>query len=159
MNAKETLNKIHHKYSCKGDIIFRTAIQMVVEYGQQTFLDEEWCKNQFNEIDEKHDEAEKCGKWLIMTRDFEKAIFECAKELSYVNAYDFLMYIQKEVWLGGEVGELCYQETIEFLKECMNNIEDSKYTMTDTLDAFYDIGFSDEQIEVLGFGYLLDIEN
>lgn len=157
MTAKETLNKIRQKYTCKGDIIFRSAIQNVVDCGQQTFKNDEWYEDAIKEIDERHNKAEADGKWLFMTRDFEKAILECAREISAVNTYDLLMYIQKEVYFGsGEVGELDYQEAMELLESCMNHIED--FEDDATLEVFYSIGFSDEQIDHLGFGYLLDIE-
>lgn len=157
MNAIETLNKIRQKYTCKGDIIFRSAIQNVVDCGQQTFKNNEWYEDAIKEIDERHNKAEADGKWLFMTRDFEKAILECAREISAVNTYDLLMYIQKEVYFGsGEVGELDYQEAMELLESCMNHIED--FEDDATLEVFYSIGFSDEQIDHLGFGYLLDIE-
>lgn len=157
MNAKETLNKIHQKYACKGDIIFRTAIQAVVECGQQTFMDNEWYQGQLKEIDDRHDAAEAEGKWLLITRDFEKSILECAKEISAVNTYELLTYIQKEVYFGsGTVGELDYQEAIELLESCMNHIENFEDDLT--LEVFYSIGFDDNKIDYLGFGHLLDIE-
>ena len=69
------------------------------------------------------------------------------------------MYIQKEVYFGsGSCGELDYKEAIELLQGCMRCIEDSQYTIESVLAVFYDIGFNDDQIEHLGFEYLLDIE-
>lgn len=69
------------------------------------------------------------------------------------------MYIQKEVYFGsGSCGELDYRGAIELLQACMANIEDSQYTIGDTLDVLYNIGFDDDQIEFLGFEHLLDIE-
>lgn len=157
MTAKETLNKIRQKYTCKGDIIFRTAIQNVVDCGQQTFQNNEWYKDALKEIDNRHDKAEAEGKWLWMTRDFEKAIMECAKEISAVNTYELLMYIQKEVYFGsGNVGELDYQDAIERLQACVAHIEELEDDMT--LEVLYDIGFDDDQIAFLGFEHLLDVE-
>lgn len=157
MNAIETLNKIRQKYTCKGDIIFRTSIMNVVDCGQQSYNNEEWCNEIIKEIDARHDKAEAEGKWLLMTRDFEKTLLECSKEIAAVNTYELLKYIQKYAFIGGEVGELDYQDAIECLKSCMSYIENDKYTMADTLSAFYDVGLDDDQIEMLGFGYVLDI--
>ena len=153
MNAIETLKKIHQKYTCKGDIIFRTAIQAVVECGQQTFMNDEWYQEQLKEVDDRHDAAEASGKWLLMTRDFEKAILECARELSDVNAYDFLKYVQTEVWVGGSVGEIDYQKAIELLQACVNHIEE--FEGDETLSVLYSIGFDDDEIEFLGFEHLV----
>lgn len=72
MNAKETLNKIRQKYGCKGDVLFRTAIQTVVDCGQQAFQNDEWYEDAIKEVDERHDKAEAEGKCYIMTRSFEK---------------------------------------------------------------------------------------
>jgi DNA-binding response OmpR family regulator len=57
-NSRKTLEKIRQEFNCKGDIIFRTAMQYVVEYGQITFEDIEWVKSQFDRIDAKHDTAD-----------------------------------------------------------------------------------------------------
>lgn len=156
MNANETLKKIHQKYGCKGDIIFRTAIQYVVECGQQTFMDDEWYQKQLKEVDDRHDDAEAAGKWLFMTRDFEKAILECARELSGVSAYEFLKYVQTEVWVGGSVGEVDYQKAIKLLQACVSHIEE--FEDEATIGVLYSIGFDDGEIEFLGFEHLLDIE-
>ena len=158
MNDFEAMKNIRSRFASKGDVIFRTAIQCVVECGQQSFNDHEWYDKMIKNIDERHDQAEAEGKWLIMTREFEYAILECAGEIANLNAYEVLMYIQKEVWLGGKVGELAYQEAIECLKSAMRYIEDDKCSIADTLDAFYDIGLEDDQIDYLGFGHLLDTE-
>ena len=104
--SKKKLDSIRQKYGCKGEVLFRTAIQSVVEYGQYMFNDEEFIADQLRQIDDRHDIAEAQGKWLFMTRDFEKEIINCAKELANINTYDLLIYIQREVWLGGgEIGE------------------------------------------------------
>ena len=157
MTTKETLNKIRQKYTCKGDIIFRTAIQNVVNCGQQTFQNDEWYEDALKEIDDRHDQAKAEGKWLWMTRDFEKAIMECAKEVAAVNTYELLMYIQKEVYFGsGKVGELDYQDAIERLQACVAHIEE--FEDDATLDVLWSIGFDDDEIAYLGFEHLLDVE-
>ena len=157
MNAIETLNKIHRKYISKGDIIFRTSLMNVVDCGQQCYNNDEWYNMALKEIDERHDKAELEGKWLIMTRDFEKTLLECAKEIAAVNTYELLRYIQKHAWLGGEVGELDYQDAMELITGLMSYIENDKYTVADTLSAFYDVGLDDDQIEALGFGHVLNV--
>ena len=148
--SKQKLDAIRSKYVCTGDIIFRTAIQYVVEYGQSMLSDEAWQEHFMFDIDRRHDEAEKEGKILFCTRRFEKAIFECAFELSEVEAYDFLIYIQKEIYLGGD--GINYQRAIELLKDCVN------YLDYDPLNQARDIGFDDGELEELGFGCLLEGE-
>ena len=155
--SKKALDKIRSEYSCKGDVIFRTAIQCVVEYGTNSLLDDWSYEHLKGDINERHDEAEADGKNLWITRDFELAILECAREIAEVDIHDMLIYIQREIWLGGD--GIGYQRAIQLLKGCMSNIEmwnDCKCDLT--LGELDDIGFDDDEIEELGFGYLLNNE-
>lgn len=154
---KKTIDKIREKYNCKGDLIFRSALPIVVEAGQCTILDDTWYQCEIDDIDERHDIAEKIGKTLFVTRDFEKAILECAQELAKVESYDLLAYIQKEVWLGDN--GIDYQRAIKLLNKCMASIEQYwDCDLQDTYEALYDIGFDSEELKELGYGYLLDDE-
>ena len=154
--SKKVLDKIRVDYGCKGEMIFRTAIQYIVEYGQCKFNNTEWVEGQLILVDGKHDEAEAEGKFLFIGREFEKAIIECAREVAKINPYDLLIYIQKEVWLSHE-GGIDYERAVELLKGCISNIEQWNACQCDlTLHELEDIGFDDDEIEALGYGYLLD---
>lgn len=154
--SKQKLDAIRSKYMCAGDIIFRTAIQAVVEQGQYAFRDEVWCKDLFNKIDVRHDAAEAEGKILFMTRDFEKAIFECAKEIAGIEAYELLMYIQKEIYLGGN--GIDYKRAIELLRGCLDYCGNNTYEIMYTLEMAEEMGFTEDEIEELGYGYMLGEE-
>lgn len=161
--SKKQLDVIRSKYSCKGDIILRTAIQNVVEFGQCTILDPGWYQCTIDDIHARHDNAEKEGQWLFMTRDFEIAILECMKELAEVNSYDLLTYIQREVWLGGgHVGEPDYQRALQIIRNCLCYTADcyGAYSMdcAETLEKFRQMDLSDEEIDYFGWEYLLDVE-
>ena len=41
---KKTLDKIRNEYGCKGDVLFRTALQLVVSAGQCTVLDDSYLR-------------------------------------------------------------------------------------------------------------------
>lgn len=156
--SKKQLDAIRNKYGCQGEIIFKTAVQYIVELGQHNFNDEVWFDELMNDIDERHNIAEANGKILFVTRDFEKAIFECAKELAQIEPYDFLIYIQREIYLGGD--GISYQRAIELLTACIESIyenhsEDCYYTLEDLRDC---CDFSDDELEELGYGFLLDVE-
>lgn len=56
--SKKALDKIRDKYGCKGDIIFRTAIQLLVDAGKCTILDPAWYQCEMDNIDARHDKAE-----------------------------------------------------------------------------------------------------
>jgi len=158
--SKQKLDKIRAKYICKGDVIFRTAIQYVVECGQNAFRDEAWYEDQLNAIDDRHDAAEAVGKILFMTRSFEKAIFQCANELAHVETYDLLIYVSREIYLGGD--GIDYQRAMQIIRDCLCYIADcyGSYRLDEeeTLAKFRNIDLTDEEIEYFGWGELLDCE-
>lgn len=156
--TKKELDRIRDEYGCKGEVIFRTALQYIVEYGQNKFNNDEWVKEQLIFIDGKHDEAEVEGKNLWIGREFEKALIECAREIAKVDTYGLLVYIQKEVWLSND-GGIDYKRAIDLLKKCMADIEDVRWCNNkDVYDAFCYIGFTDDEMQELGFGYVFDYE-
>lgn len=154
--VKNELDRIRSEYGCKGEMIFRTSLQYIVEFGQDQFSDEEWVEEELRSIDKKHDEAEAEGKILFIGREFEKALVECAREIAKVDAYYMLVYVQKEVWLS-DAGGIDYEQAVRLLKGCMSWIEEDHSSLVGTLGAFEDIGFDDDDIEALGFGYVLDV--
>lgn len=161
--SKKKLDAIRQEYGCKGELIFRTAIQNVVTYGHSTLLDKGWYECTMNDIDSNHDYAEKEGIFLFCTRDFEKAIVDCSVALCDVEAYDFLTYIQREVWLGGgEVGEPDYQRALDIIRNCLYYTSDryGAYTeeCSETLYKFREMELTDEEIAYFGWEYLFDVE-
>ena len=163
IESKKQLNKIKSRYCCKGDIILRTAIQSVVEFGQRTILDDNWYQNTLDNINARHDKAEKEDKWLFMTRSFETSILECTRDLAEINPYDLLVYIQREVWLGGgPVGEPDYQRAMQIIRNCLCYTADGygayAEEVSETLDKFREMELTDEEISYFGWDYLFDVE-
>ena len=160
--SKKKIDAIRREYGCKGDIIFRTALQNVIDYGKCTLLDTGWYQCTMNDIDSEHNYAEANGKWLWMTREFEKAIVDCSVALCDVETYDLLMYIQKEIWLGGEIGEPDYQRAIEIIRNClcyMNGAYNAyRYDHEDALHKFREVGLDDNEIAYFGWENLLESE-
>ena len=157
IESKKTLDKIREEFSCKGEIIFRTAIQEVVSRGQITFLDDSIYKDMMNDIDANHNYAEANGKTLFISRDFEKAIVECARELSKIDSYDLLIYIQKEIWLGSD--GINYKRAIDIAQTCLNYIIDNECIGNEEiLDKLYELDLSDKEIEDLDFGWVFEEE-
>ena len=154
--SKQQLDAIRDKYGCKGEIILRSAIQYIVEFGQRNFNDEQWFDIAMSGIDRRHDQAEAEGKILFITRDFEKAILECAKELAQINPYDFLIYTQREIYLGGD--GISYQRAIDLLRGCLDYCGNNTYEIMYTLEMAQEMGFDETEIEELGYGYMLGEE-
>ena len=152
--TKKVMDKIRDKYGCKGEVLFRTAIQSVVEYGQYMFQDEEFIADQMRQIDDRHDAAEAEGKTLWITRAFEKAIIECCQELAEVNSYDLLMYIQREVWLGND--GISLDRAKQIAEKVMDWITIDSSDSSEDYDTFSNYcGIDDDELEELGFGYLI----
>ena len=107
-------------------------------------------------IDRRHDQAEAEGKILLITRDFEKAILECAKELAQIDPYDFLIYIQREIYLCGD--GISYQRAIDLLRGCLDYCGNNTYEIMYTLEMAEEMGFDENEIEELGYGYMLNEE-
>ena len=162
--SKKKLNQIRQEYGCKGDVLFKTAIQYVVEFGSCTLQDKEWYKWMMDDIDANHDRAKENGEILCYTRELEKAIIDCAVALSKIETYDFLTYIQREVWLGGgKVGEPDYKRAIEIIRNCLCYTSDvyGAYTedCANTLRKFREMDLTDDEIAYFGWEYLFDVED
>lgn len=153
--SKKKIDSIRNEYNTAGDVLFRTAIQMLMEHGQANFNDEEWYAEAVKSINDKHDEVEAQGKMLVITRSFDLAILECAKRLAEVSTYDLLIYIQREVFWSNE--GIDYQRAMELLKGCMFVIVDEYFETSEIRDTFLDdVGFEEDELEELGYGFLLD---
>ena len=154
--TKQELDRIRGKYGCKGEVIFRTALQYIVEYGCHNFNNDIWVEDQLILVDGKHDEAEAEGKHLWIDREFEKAIIECTREIAKVETYSMLVYIQKEVWLSNE-GGIDYERAVKLLKNCMEWFADDCCGCAETLEKFELLDFDDSEIEAMGYGYMFDV--
>ena len=162
--TKKQLDAIRSKYSCAGDIIFRTAIQYIVEHGQYNFRNEAWFNDCIAHVDKRHDLADSQGKILWMTRDFEKALLECAKELADISAYNLLTYIQQEVWLdGSEVGKPDYKRAMQIIRNCLCHVSGGcgyyETRSEEILGEFREMELADDEIAYFGWEYLLDVED
>lgn len=164
IESKKQLDEIRSEYFCKGDIIFTTAIQYTIEVGQKTINSEAWFDKIIDEIDNRHDDAEVNGKHLFMTREFEKALIECARRIAKINTHDLMVYIQREMYLNNGLmdGEPDYQRALQIIRNCLCYTADNygAYPCESdiTLNDFREMGLTDEEIEYFGWGYLLDLE-
>lgn len=156
MTYIEQINSIRNKYNCAGDLIFKTALQIVIEIGQRTILDPAWYNSEMEDIDIRHDAAEKENKTLIVTRDFEKAIIKCTKELAEIKPIDLIMYIQRKTWLGND--GISHERAIELLKDTLAYCARDTYESEYALEMAKDIGFTDDEIVELGHEWMLDCE-
>ena len=122
-----------------------SAVQVMIDVGQDNLKNDEWCNKAMNEIDERHNETEAKGKVSFVSRNFEKGIIECAKEITKVDIYDLLIYLQNEIYFGGE--DMSLRRAKEMLKVSLS------YCTTSDIQ---NMGFSEEELEELGYAELID---
>lgn len=152
-DSVKTLQSIRTEYLCKGEVIFKVAIQNVIEYGQY-MLTKDYLNQWLKRIDEKHDTAEVENKILYIGRDFEKAIAECTVKIAEIPAIYFLMYIQREVWFYNpdkySSGEISYVRAIDLLHSIISYSLQDRETDIAREDLDY-IGFEDDELRFLGY--------
>ena len=74
---------------------------------------------------------------------------------NYAKAKDGHVYIRKKV-RSINSGCIEYERVVRLLKSCMSWIEEDHSTLSGLLDTFEYLGFDDDDIETLGFAYVLD---
>ena len=148
--AKNKIDKIRQKYGCKGELIFRCAITNVVDCGATELKKQDYLESWLKSIDERHDKAESKDKFLVIGRDFEKAIAECTCELAKVNSMHFIMYIQREIWMYDYPGEIIYDRAISLLQNVIEwNLVDRETEFA--RDDLSSMGFDDDELINLGY--------
>lgn len=154
--SKRTIDALRRKYSSGSDVILRTAILTMMDAGQNALRDEETYRASCDEINARYDKAKTEGKILFVSREFELDIIECAKELSQIEPADIIMYLQRELWFGGH--DITYQRAIALLQNTLSVCVDEAYESDYALHMAREIGFMDDEIEELGYGFMLDCE-
>ena len=144
---KKKIEAIRNKY---GEMMFRMAISHLMDVGIRHLTEElveDTCEKIMQEDDSK----------AFMTNEFKCNLIRAAYELAQISHTDLLVYIQREMVYDIFDGMPSYERVIQLLKKCMEQIEaDEGYNNTETFDIFQGLGFTDDEIELLGFKYLLD---
>ena len=143
---KQKIESIRNK--C-GEIMFRMAISHLMDVGIR-HLTEENVEETCNEIMKKDDSK------AFMTNEFSCYLVSRAYELAQFPHTDLLVYIQREVVYDVFDGELSYERAMQLLKNCLDWIEEDHL---DTLDTFEYLGLEEDEIESLGYGYLIASED
>ena len=148
-NYTESKQKIESIRNKCGEIMFRMAISHLMDVGIRHLTEEnveETCK----EIMQKDDSK------AFMTNEFSCNLVRMAYELAQVPHTDLLVYIQREVVYDVFDGGLSYERAVQLLKKCLDWIEEDQL---DTLDTFEYLGLEEDEIESLGYGYLIARED
>lgn len=97
------IDKIKQKYDCKGELIFRSALCLLLNYGKERCGNTNWVNDNKELIKKRHKEAEEQGKNLFVGERIEIAIIDCAYELAQFDNWELMKYIQTEVQTGWEI--------------------------------------------------------
>ena len=133
----------------RNEVMFRMAISHLMDVGIRHLTEEnveETCKNIMTEDDTNS----------FMTNEYKCDLVRMAFDLAQItrnSQVDLLVYIQREAEYDVFDGAMTYKRVMRILKECLDWIEDDNL---DTLDTFKYLGLEEDEIESLGYGYLLD---
>lgn len=142
--SKKTLDKIRSK----NEVMFRMAISHLMDVGIRHLTEENILKTCSSIV--KRDDSK-----AFMTNEYMMDLVVMAGDIAKVPHIDILVYIQREVDYDVFDGGMSYHKMKRALVNCLNWIEEDNL---DTLDTFEHIGLDDDDIEYLGFGYLLNSE-
>jgi hypothetical protein len=149
-NYAENKKKIEVIRNQVGDMAFRMAISHLMDVGLRHLTEEnveKTCKELMQQDDSKS----------LMSNAFQCSLVRTAYALAQIPHIDLLVYIQREVVYAVDDGMPDYDRAITLLKACMSNIEQWNACSNElTLGEFEDIGFDDDEIRALKFGYVLD---
>ena len=140
--------KILDKIRSKDEVMFRMAISHLMDVGIRHLTEENIAETCY-EIRTRNDSN------MFMTNDYMCELIIMAGDIAKVPHIDTLVYIQREVDYDAFDGGMSYNKMKRTLVNCLHWIEEDGL---DTLDTFEHIGLDDDDIEYLGFGYLLNVE-
>lgn len=134
-----------------NEAVFRMAISHLMDVGIRHLTEEnieDTCKEIMQEDDTNH----------FMTNEFKCDLVRIAGELAKIDHIHLLVYISREMYFGVDDNHISYARAIQMVKRCINWIIDG----ADVEDAYNDltsgVGFNSEELEELGYVYLLDIK-
>lgn len=138
--SKKRIDSIRSEYSSAGDIIFRAAIEMLVDTGKDYLSDQSSYESMMSFANDGTD----------------RIILKCAHELADINTIDLLVYVQKELYLSDD-GGMSYQKMARKLSDCIEWIIGDADCSDVVKDLKYGVGFSENELRSLGYDCLFDM--
>ena len=147
IESKKKLDTIRNK----NELIFRMAISHLMDVGIRHLTEasiDETCAEIMKE-DDTH---------KFMTNQFQCDIVRTASAIAQIDHIHVLTYISREVNYDVRDNGITYQRAIQLLNNSMECIFNFHYeSCKETLDDLYYSGFDSDEIEALGYGFLLDV--
>lgn len=146
--SKKIINNIRAR---NDEAMFRMAISHLMDVGIR-HLTEENVKHTCQQIMQEDDSHS------FMTNQYKCDLVWLAHELAQIPHIDLLVYIQREVDYDVMDDHPSYSRSTQLLKSCVDWMVCDQLP-EDALSDLYSIGFSNEEIEFIGFGNLLEMED
>ena len=137
--------KILDKIRSKDEIMFRMAISHLMDVGTRHLTEDNILKACSDIV--KRDDSK-----AFMTNEYMMDLVVMAGDIAKVPHTELLVYIQREIEYDVFDGAISYGRLMRLFKSCLCWLEEDRL---DTLDAFECIGLEEDEIESLGYGYLL----
>jgi ERCC4-related helicase len=134
-----------------NETMFRMAISHLMDVGIR-HLTEENINRTCEEIMQEDDSK------AFMTNEFKCDLIRTAGELARIDHIHLLVYISREVYYDVFDDEISYERLKCLAKGSISWILADTYETDYALQEIREIGFEDEEIESLGYGWMLDAE-
>lgn len=135
----------------RSEPMFRMAISHLMDVGVRHLTEENiehTCKEIMQEDDSNH----------YMTNEFKCDLIKIAGELAKINNIDLLTYISNEVYYDTGDDKISYERAIQMVQNCIDWITADSYQEDAYSDLTSGIGFDSEELEKLGYKYLINEE-
>lgn len=131
--------------------LFRMAISHLMDVGIR-HLTEENITTACAEIMKEDDSHS------FMTNAYKCELLKTAGELAKLNHIHVLTYISREVVYDVGDNAISYGKAIDLLENCLDYCMSSTYETMYALEMAQEIGFEEDEIEKLGYGFMIEEE-
>ena len=134
-----------------NEAMFRMAISHLMDCGIRNLTEENIeanCKEIMKEDDTNH----------FMTNEFQCNLIRLAGELAKIDHIHLLVYISREMYFGVDDNHLSYNRLVCLAKGSISWILADTYETEYALQEVREMGFNDDEIEELGYGWMLNVE-
>ena len=146
LESKKKLDELRRT----NEAVFRMGISHLMDCGIRHLTEEnieDTCKEIMQEDDTNH----------FLTNEFKCDLIKMAGELTKIDHIHLLVYISREMYFGVDDNHISYTRAIQMVQRCINWII-SEVSLGDAYnDLTSGIGFDSEELEELGYRYLLDV--
>lgn len=135
----------------KNEMLFRMGISHLMDVGIRHLTEENieaTCKKTMQEDDNKS----------FMTNELKCDIVRMAGELAKIDHIHLLVYISMEVDYDVDDNKISYNRLVNLAKGSISWVLADTYETEFALQEIREMGFDDDEIEALGYGWMLDIE-